>query len=84
MNAHMRLIKSIDQYKTENKNAQMILQAARIALEMNPVGAESDSNYIVMMIRMGLLPVHVMFDDELLRQPPYPVTMLKKVAQFYS
>lgn len=84
INADTHSFKAIEQFKTQNKNAQQILQAACITLQMNLIGAELEKDDIVVVIHRGLPPAQVLFDDNCLRQPSYSVIMLKKVVQFDS
>lgn len=77
INAHVRLLKFLDQYKTDEKTSQALLQAVRINLEMNPVEAESNKNEIAMMIRMELSPAQFLFVDSFLKQPLYAVNAQK-------
>lgn len=76
MNTLTHVLKAIDQFKTENKTAQQILEFARITLEMNPIGAESEKDDIFMMNRIRLPSVQVLFDDSFLK-----ATFILRVAK---
>ena len=87
---YKKLKRNVDNLKPREKNAEMIVDAARFLLENYPLESENDLNEQrdvneMKEELMNMVPAaNILFTDVFLSQPMFPLILLKKVVDLYG